>query len=132
MPASFPTTSFKLKRTTRPGVLGAVFDLDTGPDGGPQLVEGSKELAQALELRLLMVRGEAWEDTACGLPWFSFLGQKPPNEPLFRVELLRELRKDLRVRQVDSIYFRYDQARRHQYAEAYCTARDGAKVRVEV
>ncbi len=130
MPDSYPTTSFKLSTMTQAGVLGTVFDLALGDDGGPQLCQDSKELQQATALRLLMVRGEAWEDPACGLPWHSLAGMKPTNRDLLRFEMLSELRKDARIRQVDSLSITEDALRRSVSVTTYVTARDGSRVKV--
>jgi len=129
---TYPTTSFALERTTRIGVLGTIFDLALGEDGGPVLVEGAKELQQAVALRLLMVRGEAWEDTECGLPWHSLMGMRPPNKGFLHHELLQELRKEDRVVQVDQLEITDDVARRSVSAKAYVTTRNGEKVKVEL
>jgi len=132
MPTTYPTTSFALQRTTRAGVLGTVFDLALGEDGGPQLVEGSKELQQSVALRLLMVRGEAWEDMECGLPWHELMGMRPPNKPFFHHQLLQELRKEDRIVQVDRLGITDNEALRTVNATAYVTTRDGSKVKVTV
>ena len=132
MPDSYPTTSFKLMTLRQPGILGPVYDLDLGEDGGPQLVEGSKELAQSIALRLRMVRGEAWEEPDCGLPWFDFLGAKPGNRNLLRHEILLELRKDERITQVDSLTISEDAQRRGVDVKALVRGVDGSTVRVEV
>jgi len=129
---TYPTTSFALKRTTRAGVLGTVFDLALGEDGGPLLAEGAKELQQAVALRLLMVRGEAWEDTECGLPWHELMGMKPPNREYLHHELLQELRKEQRIVQVDQLGVTDDPARRRVSVTAYVTTRNGEKVKVEL
>ena len=132
MPTTYPTTSFKLMTLTQPGTLGPVYDLDLGDDGGPQLVTGSKELAQSIALRLRMVRGEAWEEPDCGLPWFDFLGAKPGNRSLLRHEILLELRKDERVVQVDSLRITEDPVTRSVSVTAAVRGVDGSTIRVEV
>ena len=132
MPTTYPTTSWALERTSRAGVMGTVFDLALGEDGGPVLVEAAKELQQTVTLRLLMVRGEAWEDTECGLPWFDLMGMRPPNKGYFNHELLQELRKEERIVQVDQLSITDDPARRSVRATAYVTTRNGEKVKVEL
>jgi len=132
MPDSYPTTSFKLMTLTRPGVLGPIYDLELGEDGGPQLVEDSAELAQSIALRLRMVRGEAWEEPDCGLPWFDWLGAKGGSRNLVRHEVLLELRKDERIRQVESLTVSEDPTHRTLDIKAHVRGVDGATVRVEV
>ncbi len=132
MPTTYPTTSFKLMTLTQPGTLGPVYDLDLGEDGGPQLVEDSQELAQSIALRLRMIRGEAWEEPDCGLPWFDFLGAKPGNLSLLRHEILLELRKDERIVQVDSLIITEDPQQRAVTIKAAVRGVDGSTIRVEV
>lgn len=127
---TYPTTSFKLKRTSRAGVLGTVYDLQLGEDGGPLFVEGSKEQAQSLALRLLMVQGEAWEEPRCGLPWHDLMGMKPPNLYLVRYEILQQLYEDERVQQVRSLDIRYEALTRKVNVEAQITTKDGSTVKV--
>jgi hypothetical protein len=119
--------------------MGPVMDLDLGPDGGPQLIEGPGELAQTVEVRLRMIRGSAWEDVACGLwskpggtPNGVVMGQKPGNRNLLRFEILQELRKEARVTQVDSLTITEDQALRTVSARAYVRGTDGAKIAIAV
>ena len=138
MPTSYPTTSFKLYKTRFPGIMGPVYDLELGPDGGPQLVSGSPELAQTVEVRLRMIRGEAWEDVDCGLwarpggePNGVQMGQKPGNKNLFRFEILQELRKEERITQIDSLTISEDVATRTVQASAVIRGVDGSKVAVE-
>lgn len=131
MADTYPTTSFKLKRTTRAGVFGTLFDLELGEDGGPQLLQDSPELRQAVTLRLLMVRGEAWEDLDCGLSWHDMMGMRPPNTPFLHHEMLQELRKERRIMQVDQLGIDSDEESRHVGVTAYVTAKDGSKVKVE-
>lgn len=139
MPTSYPTTSFKLTTTLVAGVMGPVYDLDLGADGGPQLVTGSAELAQSIEVRLRMIRGEAWEDRECGLwskPGAAIngvpMGQKPGNRDALRFELLQELRKDRRVTQVDSLAITEDQAARTVSIRGSVRGIDGAKIPIQV
>jgi len=132
MPATYPTTSLKLKVTSQPGTLGPIFDLELGADGGPQLVEDSAQLCQAERTALLMVRGEAWENPGRGMPWLDLKGMKPPNSTVFRIELLNELRKEPRIREVTSILFSEDIARRELSATAYAKAVDGSSLKVEI
>jgi hypothetical protein len=55
---------------------------------------------------------------------------KPTNRDLLRFEMLTELRKDARIRQVDSLSITEDVLRRSVSVTAYVTARDGSKVKV--
>jgi len=132
MPTTYPTTSFKLTTLTQPGTLGPVYDLDLGDDDGPQLVTGSEELAQSIALRLRMIRGEAWEEVNCGLPWFDFLGAKPGNLAVLRHEILLELRKDERIVQIDSLTITEDPQQRTVSIKAAVRGVDGSTIRVEV
>jgi hypothetical protein len=129
---TYPTTSWKMKRTTRAGVFGTVFDLDLDEDGGPMLIQDSPELCQTVTLRLLMVRGEAWEAPGCGLPWHTLMGMRPPNTPFLHHEMLQELRKEDRIVQVDQLGIDSDEDLRHVAVTAYATTRDGSKVKVKV
>jgi len=127
-----PTTSFRLKRTSEAGVLGTLFDLELGEDGGPLLVEGSKELQQSIALGLLMVRGEAWEAPRRGLPWHELVGMKPTNMEVVRFLILDELRADRRIRQVESLELTDDPARRGLTVRARVSGVSGEKVLVSL
>lgn len=127
---TYPTTSFKLKKTSRAGVLGTVYDLELGEDGGPQFIEDAKEQAQSIALRLLMVQGEAWEEPQCGMPWHDLMGMKPPNLHLARYEILQQLYEDERVQQVQSLDIGYEALTRKVSVAAQVIAKDGSTVKV--
>lgn len=131
MPDSYPQLDLKLA-AIESGSDWPMFDLDLGPDGGPQTVTGSTEMAQKVRMNLLSILGQYWDGQRVGLRWMELLGMKPPSLDYFRSEVLRELFRHDRVNQVDSLTLSFDEGARHVRATAVVSGRDGSKVKVVV
>lgn len=83
-------------------------DLLFADDGDVWLVQGGREVREAVRRRVMAWEGEWFWDRTFGVPWLDYL-RKRPNVAMLQVELTEEVRRDPRLTEPVMVYLtRYE------------------------